>query len=230
MEIIEKSPVNFNKINVDKGWIIEKFKIKNKKLGLVFDTKECRYEHLRGVIQIGEFEFLTYGYGGLFDNSLDHIKINPMSGKLERKLSICFEKCYKLSDDLLLCEMGAKRYNVWSISKDQIIEEFNWLREGYEIKPYQVDNEIVLLVSKKFNHKFNEEIYFTVDIEKFDLKSPVYSTLRNSNISVNGKDEIKSICDKEKEYCDIAYTSTLEIEEKQKQKSIRNLLTAKKEI
>lgn len=187
-------------IETDKDYY-NSYKLKDKKKGF--------YYSLSGIIgfeQVTEDEFLVYNRVSYDDFEIARYKLQ--GNKRIKAFSKQFSNFYFISDDKLLFtywgNSGPYRCSgVYSIEKDCLIEEANWLKGAViEILFDKENQKIVNLYIEKeiFSYALQrQKVLFTVDPNTLQPNSDCYSQLRDSFIKVTCKEDIdKIISDDEK--------------------------------
>ena len=211
-------------IETDKDYY-NSYKLKDKKKGFLYS--------LSGIIgfeQVTEDEFLVYNRVSYDDFEIARYKLQ--GNKRIKAFSKQFSNFYFISDDKLLFtywgNSGPYRCSgVYSIEKDCLIEEANWLNGAViEILFDKENQKIVNLYIEKeiFSYALQrQKVLFTVDPNTLQPNSDCYSQLRDSFIKVTCKEDIdKIISDDEK--------SLKNIEEQIYQEKKEKLQKAKEKI
>ena len=159
-----------------------------------------------GFEQVTEDEFLVYNRVSYDDFEIARYKLQ--GNKRIKAFSKQFSNFYFISDDKLLFtywgNSGPYRCSgVYSIEKDCLIEEANWLKGAViEILFDKENQKIVNLYIEKeiFSYALQrQKVLFTVDPNTLQPNSDCYSQLRDSFIKVTCKEDIdKIISDDEK--------------------------------
>ena len=181
-------------IETDKDYY-NSYKLKDKKKGF--------YYSLSGIIgfeQVTEDEFLVYKRVSYDDFEIARYKLQ--GNKRIKTFSNKFSNFYFISDDKLLFtywgNSGPYRCSgVYSIEKDCLIEEANWLKGAViEILFDKENQKIVNLYIEKeiFSYALQKQkVLFTVNPNTLQPNSDCYSQLRDSFIKVICKEDIDRI-------------------------------------
>lgn len=187
-------------IETDKDYY-NSYKLKDKKKGFYYS-----FSGIIGFEQVTEDEFLVYNRVSYDDFEIARYKLQ--GNKRIKVFSKQFSNFYFISDDKLLFtywgNSGPYRCSgVYSIEKNCLIEEANWLKGAViEILFDKENQKIVNLYIEKeiFSYALQRpKILFTVDPNTLQPNSDCYSQFRDSFIKVTCKEDIdKIISDDEK--------------------------------
>lgn len=210
---------NFQHVS-DTYWYVTKLKIED---GVVKGYKEkydVEISYLQEIEKISENEFFLIS--GLESGSKRLRRVKLSEGQVTENYTIDFRTCYQLSDDLILfnqtyfLNFEGKLYdhksNIYSISQNQNIQDFEWLSNGYEVTPVKLEeeNKVALHVMKTIESKYgNSYIQFLVDSTTFQPISEVHSTLRTDKVRVANKEEVEKVINEDIELSKIATSNEL---------------------
>ena len=167
-----------------------------------------QFRNIIGFEQVCDDEFLVYKRYSYDEFQITRYKLNNSNKtKLFNKY---FSKFYFINDDRIIFTnwgyTGPYRCEgIYSIKDNKIIEDGKWLYgsviEIYEDKENK--NEILICIRDeiKSSRLGNQKILYTVDPNTLQPNSDCYSSLRDSYIKVNNKDDIINIKEEDSYYC-----------------------------
>ena len=175
---------------------IKDYKLINK------ETKDCySFEKIIGLEQVAEDEFLVYKpYISPVLFTVIRYKLHDLNS--DRIFKVNFRNLKGITDDIILflndnnvCE------SIYSINKNEVLEESKWL-EGkiVDIRKTDDKNTVLYVEDEVCSNKLGtKKTCFTVEPKTFQPNSECYSEFRDSFISVNTKDDIERIISEDRE-------------------------------
>lgn len=203
--------------NRDKG-----YKLVNKKDDFIYSISG----DIAGIKQLDYNTFLVFDTISVGDMRQIY-KVKLDNGEKKREFSQDFRKYVFLSNDKILFD----NRSVYSISKNEEVKEFDWLKYKYiEVHEDENNNQnTVLYVEQRLScFPQDEYIQFLVDTEKFKpIKQLAYSTLRGKIINLTDDFKLEDLIAEDNYYANIVSKNMFKLYLDSKKDGRSKILTKK---